>query len=207
MISTCDFLKQEALSHLNSFSGIICHLEDTYKATGDEDARRVLESLGFSLQSLQIPTLPATGKNVNNENAQTTLKGSPELNPELNYYAPEVRLQELLAGAWFDEVSVDKKKYSLTWRNSLITALMASEYRNEIAKEWANESLRLKIRGYIMGALAAASVFTKKALAIARIYYGTRENTKEVKTLAKYMGDGRRKYYTDWIIEYVMRTK
>ena len=55
-----------------------------------------------------------------------------------------------------------------------------------------------------MGALVAAGVFTKKSLAIARIYYGTgTENTKKAKTLAKYMGDSRKEYYKDWVVEYV----
>ena len=39
---------------------------------------------------------------------------------------------------------------------------------------------------------------------LARIYYGTgTQNTKEAKTLAKYMGDCRKTYYVDWIKEYL----
>ena len=55
-----------------------------------------------------------------------------------------------------------------------------------------------------MGALTKAGVFLKhKYTPIARIYYGTREDSKESDTLAKYMGEYKKTYYGDWIIEYV----
>ena len=124
--------------------------------------------------------------------------------PDLNYFAPKKILQDLLAMDWFNKVCMDKKRFSAEWHNQLIEDLMKSEYRDEIAEAWAKKELRLQVKGHVMGALAAAGVFSKKALAIARIYYGTgTDNTKEVKTLAKYMGDSRKEYYTDWIIEYV----
>ena len=123
---------------------------------------------------------------------------------DLNYFAPKKILQDLLAMEWFDKVSTDKKRFTVEWRNRLIEELMKSEYRDEVAEAWANKDLRLQIKGHIMGALAAAGIFSKKALAIARIYYGTgAKNTKEVKTLAKYMGDSRKEYYAGWIAEYV----
>ena len=55
-------------------------------------------------------------------------------------------------------------------------------------------------------ALAAAGVFSKKALAIARIYYGTCEDSKESLTLAKYMGEYKKTFYGDWIVEYVTKS-
>ena len=140
------------------------------------------------------------------------LQGSPasEHNmskPEINYFAPTKNLQVLLADEWFNKVSADKKKYTTAWRDKFVADLMASEYRDKIAKAWAKPDLRLQIKGHVMGALMASGVFNKKALAIARIYYGTREeNTKEVKTLAKYMGDSRKENYTDWIKKYVAKS-
>lgn len=124
--------------------------------------------------------------------------------PDLNYFAPKRNLQDLLAQDWFDEVSKDKKRFTREWRNQLIDDLMASDYGDEIAEAWAKADLRLQVKGHLMGALVAAGVFTKKSLAIARIYYGTgTENTKKAKTLAKYMGDSRKEYYKDWVVEYV----
>lgn len=124
--------------------------------------------------------------------------------PDLNYFAPKRILQDLLAMEWFDKVSTDKKRYTVDWRNQLIEDLMKSEYRDKIAEAWSKKDMRLQVKGRIMGALSAAGALKKSALAIARIYYGTgANNTKEVKTLAKYMGDSRKEYYADWIKEYV----
>ena len=124
--------------------------------------------------------------------------------PDLNYFAPKRILQDLLAMEWFDKVSTDKKRYTVEWRNQLIEDLMKSEYRDKIAEAWSKKDMRLQVKGRIMGALSTAGALKKSALAIARIYYGTgANNTKEVKTLAKYMGDSRKEYYTDWIVDYV----
>ena len=123
---------------------------------------------------------------------------------DLNYFAPKKNLQVLLSEDWFDKVSADKKRFTTEWRNRLIEDLMKSEHRDEIAEAWAKKDLRLQVKGHVMGALKTAGVLTKSALAIARIYYGTGEDdTKEAKTLAKYMGDSRKTYYADWIINYI----
>lgn len=124
----------------------------------------------------------------------------------LNYFAPMKSLQVLLCEPWFDEASADKKKYNEAWRKRFIEDLMGSEHRDEVAKAWANKDLRLQVKGRVIGALAVAGVFLKKKYTpIARIYYGTREDTKESDTLAKYMGEYRKTYYGDWIIEYVTK--
>ena len=89
MISTYDFLGSEALSHLNSIKGIIGHLEEKTLA-GDEEARRVLESIGYTLQTFKFvgnPATgfkfvgnPATGKNLNPKDGPSQLQGPPESN-------------------------------------------------------------------------------------------------------------------------------
>lgn len=139
------------------------------------------------------------------------LQGSPasEHNmskPDLNYFAPMKHLQVMLCEEWFDKVSADKKKYTTAWREKFVVDLMASEYRERIAEDWAKSDQRLQIKGRVIGALIAAGVINKKALAVARTYYNNNENTAEVKTLAKYMGDSRKEYYTDWIKEYVAQS-
>ena len=60
MISTYDFLGSEALSHLNSIKGIIGHLEEKTLA-GDEEARRVLESIGYTLQTFKFVPIAVAG--------------------------------------------------------------------------------------------------------------------------------------------------
>lgn len=79
MISTYDFLGSEALSHLNSIKGIIGHLEEKTLA-GDEEARRVLESIGYTLQTFKFVGNPATGKNLNPKDGPSQLQGPPESN-------------------------------------------------------------------------------------------------------------------------------
>lgn len=121
----------------------------------------------------------------------------------LNYFAPMKNLQVMLCEEWFDKVSADKRKYTTAWREKFVADLMASEYRDKIAENWVKSDQRLQIKGRMIGALIAADVINKKALAVARTYYNINENTSEVKTLAKYMGDSRKEYYTDWIVDYV----
>jgi hypothetical protein len=77
MTSTYDFLSAEAVSHLNSVKGIIGHLEQQARA-GDEDARRVLDSLGYTLAQFKFAGSPATGKNINPKDGPSHLLGSPE---------------------------------------------------------------------------------------------------------------------------------
>ena len=139
------------------------------------------------------------------------LQGSPASGhnmskPGLNYFAPMKHLQVMLCKDWFDKVSADKKKYTTAWREKFVADLMASEYRDKIAEDWAKSDQQLQIKGRVIGALIAAGVINKKALAVARTYYNIEENTAQVKTLAKYMGDSRREFYTDWIKEYVTQS-
>ena len=127
--------------------------------------------------------------------------------PDLNYFAPKKILQDLLAMEWFDKVNGDKKRFTVAWRNQLIEDLMASDCRDEVAKAWANKELRLQVKGHVMGALTKAGVFLKnKYTPIARIYYGTSDDSTESDTLAKYMGEYKKTYYGDWIIEYVTKS-
>lgn len=137
-------------------------------------------------------------------NQQRPAEPPPPIEDDPRYFAPRKRLQDLLCEAWFDEVSKDKKKYTVKWRNQLIEDLMASDCRDEVAEAWAKKDLRLQVKGHVMGALTKAGVFLKnKYTPIARIYYGTPEDSKESDTLAKYMGEYKKTFYGDWIIEYV----
>ena len=207
MISTYDFLSAEAISHLNSVKGIIGHLEERTRA-GDEDARQVLDSLGITLRQFKFTGSPATGKNLNPKDGPSSLNGSPESKPDLNYFAPKKILQDMLLMEWFDEASADKKKFTKEWRNQMLEELMVSDCRDEVAKAWANKDLRLQVKGHVMGAMTKGGAFLKnKYTPIARIYYGTREDTKESITLAKYMGEYVKTYYGEWIKTYVERSK
>lgn len=120
------------------------------------------------------------------------------------YFGPMKSLQVMLSNKWFDQVSTDTVRFDLTWRDRMVNSLMTSCYRDDIAQGWGKADQRLQIKGRFIGALMAAGVLGKSALCIARLFYGTGvENTKEVKTLAKYMGDCRKENYIEWIKDYV----
>lgn len=193
-------------------------IEELIASLGFDDARNVLTgramgALQHSIDSLmeqyaerrearQCGRIVGSPASANNQSRPSELP--PPNRPGLNYFAPKRNLQDLLAMEWFDKVSMDKKRFTVAWRNQLIEDLMASDCRDEVAEAWANKDLRLQVKGHVMGALSTAGVLKKSALAVARMYYGTgADNTKEAKTLAKYMGDSRKVYYTDWIVEYV----
>jgi hypothetical protein len=132
---------------------------------------------------------------------------SPNDKPDLNYFAPKKILQDMLLMEWFDEASADKKKFTKEWRNQMLEELMASDCRDEIAEAWTNKDLRLQVKGHVMGAMTKGGAFLKqKFTPIARIYYGTCEDTKESVTLAKYMGEYVKTYYGEWIKTYVERS-
>lgn len=126
--------------------------------------------------------------------------------PDLNYFAPMKIIQELLSEKWFDEVSADKKRFTVAWRNQLLEDLMASDCRDEFAMAWNDKNQRLQVKGHVMGALTKAGVFREnKYLPIARIYYGTHENSTDPKTLSNYMGKWKKTHYGKWIIDYVTK--
>ena len=201
--SAFHIIEQQANAYFDNFSKTIDDLQRLYDETGDVQALECLKRLLARYQSKPFLGDPASANNGKSE-GRVFMHGDPESKPGLNYFAPKKNLQVLLSEEWFDKVSMNKKRFTTAWRNQLIEELMKSEYRDEIAEAWANKDLRLQVKGHVMGVLSAAGVLKKSALAIARIYYGTGENnTKEVKTLAKYMGDCRKTYYADWIKKYV----
>lgn len=196
-------------------------LEQLVATLGYDDAKNVLSGRAFSVvmniidaemkryaeRSEARHTNRIAGSPASAHNQQRPLEPPPPIEQDLNYFAPTKRLQEMLCLEWFDKVSKDKMKYTQEWREQLIADLMASEHSKEIAQQWSKKELRLQLRGHVIGALIDAGVFNKKALAIARFYYGTgTENTTKVKTFARYMGDSKKTYFADWIIEYVKQS-
>ena len=186
-------------------------IEDVFRICGWQTGKAALEQRITEYIETHDPRILGFLKDMEKYD-KPHLQGSPGSDhnlqrkdrPDLNYFAPKRILQDLLCMEWFDKVSMDKKRFTVEWRNQLIEDLMKSEHRDEIAEAWSNKDLRLQVKGHVMGALSAAGVLKKSALAVARIYYGTgADNTKDVKTLAKYMGDSRKEYYADWIVEYV----
>jgi hypothetical protein len=140
------------------------------------------------------------GNKESNESTSINDTERPEQENKLNYFAPKKSLQELIKEAWFDRVSLDKQKYSIIWRCSLVEDLMKSDYGKDIATEWAEESKQLKLKFAFIGALIDAGVLKSSYNALASAFSIADVDTA---TLAKYMGLGKRKKYFEWLKQYV----
>lgn len=120
---------------------------------------------------------------------------------QLNLYAPKKNLQEFLKKAWFAEVRADEK-YDVTWTDSFLEALMASEHGDGIACDWAVQGKRNKrtqIMGYIVGLLADAGVLKGSYDSIAK----KMGMTEDPRSFSRYMGQGKHQPYSDWVREWI----
>ena len=121
---------------------------------------------------------------------------------ELNYFAPTKNLQELLKQDWFKEFRT-RDEYNGKWTDAFVSALMATEWKDGIAKDWAVQGKRSKvnqIKGYIVGLLVDADVIKGSYDGIAA-KIGI---TKDSRTFSNYMSKGKKQPYADWVKEYVL---
>ena len=120
---------------------------------------------------------------------------------ELNYFAPRKNLQELLQQEWFFSYRTNKA-YDEQWTNSLVKALMESEWKECIARDWSAEGERSKcmqIRGYVIGLLKDNGVLKGSYDSIAE----ATNLTENHRSLSRYMGEGKRQPYAAWMKAYV----
>ncbi|MBR1558225.1 MAG: hypothetical protein IJ647_10830 [Prevotella sp.] len=135
------------------------------------------------------------------EEANTHAEEPKKPQEELNFFAPKKNLQELLKQAWFAEVRTDKK-YDATWTDAFIEALMASEYGEGIARQWAVKGARNKrnqLKAYVVGLLKDAGVLKGSYDAIATMI----DPNDKKRTLATNMSRGKKQPYADWVKGYV----
>ena len=120
---------------------------------------------------------------------------------ELNFFAPKKNLQELLKQAWFAEVRTDEK-FDAAWTDAFVEALMASEYGEGIARQWAVKGARNKrtlLKAYVVGLLKDGGVLKGSYLAIANM---TGQNNGK-RTFSTNMSRGKKQPYADWVKEYI----
>ena len=119
----------------------------------------------------------------------------------LNYFAPTKNLQELLRQPWFKALRTDER-YNQQWTDGFISALMASEWRDGIAMDWAVQGKRRKvtqIKGYIVGLLSDAGVLKGSYDSIAaRIGL-----TDDPRSFSRYMSQGKKQPFAQWVLDYV----
>ena len=119
---------------------------------------------------------------------------------QLNFFAPSKILKMLLCQEWFSMLTIDDKRYNQKWVHGFVDALMASEWREQIAGDWAVREKRLMLQCMIIGALKDAGVIKGSYSAIAKLLDIDGENPA---TLAKYIGMGKKQPFAEWINNYV----
>lgn len=192
-------------------------IEQLIASLGFDDAKNVLTGRTVSMVMDSIETEMQRYAERREARQKNRIVGSPASannlqrpsvpppQPGLNYFAPQKNLQEMLKADWFEKVSVDKKMYTCSWRETFVAELMKSEHADYIARKWADHKQILMIKGHVVGALKNAGVLKGSDLEIARAYLGKegKDLSKEVKTFAKYIGESRREPYFDWVEECV----
>lgn len=128
-----------------------------------------------------------------------------ESQKEINYFAPQKNLQEMLKQDCFNEVRKDQK-YDKKWTDAFVEDLMKSEYGKTIAEDWAlngSRNKRNQIKGHVFGVLKDAGVLEGGYDTIAAKVVGK----DEARTFGKYMGDGKNQPYAEWVKNYVSGVK
>ena len=118
----------------------------------------------------------------------------------LNYFAPAKNLKVLLTEEWFGMLTADEKLFTTKWLHGFVDALMASEWRDQIASDWTVADKRLGLKCMIIGLLKDAGVIRGSYNSIAKLLDMDGEKPA---TLAKYMGMGKKQPYAEWIADYV----
>ena len=126
---------------------------------------------------------------------------NPSTKVELNYFAPTQRLKDFLKQDWFKKLR-SKEEFDETWIDTFVSALMQSEWRDYIAADWAVEGKRSKktqIKGNIVGLLNDAGILKGNYNIIAT---SLKVDIKPKKK-KKYMSDGKKQPYADWVKDYL----
>jgi hypothetical protein len=121
-----------------------------------------------------------------------------ESNPQLNYFAPAKHLKVLLQEEWFELHRTDKR-YDQRWTDNFVSALMNSEHKDYIAREWSKDNRQDYLRGCILGLLKEGGVVKGSMDSIARSA-GVCENYR---TFSKYMGHCQQEPYAEWVLGYL----
>ena len=129
----------------------------------------------------------------------------PPQEDELNYFQPQLHLKRLFAAEWF-ELCRTKDAYTQEWGEGIIDALMASKWRDNIARDWSVKRKRTALIGYIMGVLKDAGVLKGSYGSIAKkvgIIVNEESKRDPYKTFADYMARGKKQPYALWVKESV----
>lgn len=197
-------------------------IEELIDSLGIDEAGNVLKGRAFSAANAKIEDVMRRFAERREARQRNRIVGSPaSVNnqqrpaepppppPELNYFAPKKNLQRMLQGEWFAQVCTCTGIYNNVWIDKFVADLIDSEHGEYLTLKWNRKNQRLMITGHVAGLLSEAGVIKGSNLAIARAYLGVsakshdKDKIRKVTTFAKYMGNGKREPYADWIMEYV----
>ena len=117
---------------------------------------------------------------------------------EPNYFQTGRFLKRILNEEWFDELRTHQR-FTHKWREAMVDALMESEHKDLLGEMWEDLNKREKLKGYVIGCLKDAHVIDGSYDGIARcLGY---EKT-EARTLSRYMSDGKKQPFYDWILNF-----
>ena len=114
---------------------------------------------------------------------------------ELNYEGIKIAMTRIYFPKCADALC---KGVDVAWLGGYMTALMESEFREGLARNWAVENKRIIIACLIIGALKEAKVLEGNYSNIARMI-----DEANSRTLAKYIGQAKRNAITEWTKEYI----
>lgn len=86
----------------------------------------------------------------------------------------------------------------ITWLETCIEELMKTTYGTRLATAWLDSKKRSQVKAEVIGALMAVGIYPSNASMVARHISG-----KEDKTLAAYLGKGKKSVIVDWIRDYL----
>ena len=190
-------------SGINVKGDLVLEKKVDYEVANVEDGGIGIQIINGERQQPAQPDEPATVEET--EPAEEEDIEAEREKEELNLFAPKKNLQDLLREAWFAELRTDEK-YDAQWTDGFVEALMASEYGETIARQWAVKGVRNKrnqIKGYVVGLLKDSGVLAGSNDSIAR-QVGI---TEKPRTFSSYMGDGKHQPYAEWVKEYVVGTE
>lgn len=204
--------KVEAGFRLNSFKGIL-----TIRINDESDFVDIWNfRIGVTPHIDEpVKALNKVPRQVNIIGKQVSFTGIPICTDVLNkpnYFVPTIQLQALLKEDWFKEFRTSET-YNEKWTDDFINALMTSQWKDNIAKDWAvtGREKKSQIKGYIVGLLKDAGVLKvrsydslAKRIGFRRYDHKKKEEViMNYRTVSRYMFDGHNQPYADWVTSYV----
>lgn len=123
---------------------------------------------------------------------------------ELNYEAVIINMNNKYFKACEKLLLED---YNMNWLDNYIKALMNGKHKDEIAVDWAKDDRRMKTACFILGALVDGGVLGDSYADIAKAIFEGKEKgdkkEKKIRTLANYIGQGKKQGLGKWTKEYI----